>query len=104
MDTQDGVMPWTDLQGNVHNEVREHLPDSVRDCVKFHLLSVFLYDAAEHQKYYISHYLKKPSKIPVRNFSDRIEMLNSYIPYLPGLVDSPQGVNIKRDTVLDESK
>ena len=102
VDTQVGVMPWTELQGNVHKEVWEHLPDSFRDCVKFHLLLLFLHDAAEHQKYYISHYLKKPRKIPLRNFSNRIEQLNSYIPYLPGLINSPQGANMKRATALDE--
>ena len=31
-----------------------------------------------------------------------IEMLNSYIPYLPGLTGSPQGKNMKRTTALDE--
>ena len=30
-----------------------------------------------------------------------IEQLNSYIPYLPGLIDSPQGANMKA-TALDE--
>jgi hypothetical protein len=59
-------------------------------------------DAAEHQKYYISHSLKKPRKIPWRFFCDRIEQLNSYIPYLPGLIDSPQGTNMKIATALDE--
>ena len=34
--------------------------------------------------------------------NDRIEMLNSYIPYLPGLVDSPQGANMKRAEALTE--
>ena len=29
-------------------------------------------------------------------------MLNSYIPYLPGLVDSPQSANMNRATALDE--
>ena len=41
VDTQVRVMPWTGLQGNVHNQEREHLADSFRDCVKFHLLSDF---------------------------------------------------------------
>ena len=77
MDTQVGVMPWTDLQGNVHNQEREHLANSLRDCVKFHLLLVFLHDAAEHQKYYTSRYFKNPRKIQLRNFSDRIKILNS---------------------------
>ena len=29
-------------------------------------------------------------------------MLNSYIPYLPGLINSPQSVNMKKATALDE--
>ena len=95
-------MPWTDLQGNVHDVKHKYSTDSFRDCAKFHLLSVFSHDVAEHQKYFISYYLKKPRKIPLRNFSDRIEMLNSYIPYLPGLINSPQGANMKKTTALDE--
>ena len=102
VDSQIGVMPWTDLQGVVNNVEREYSDVSFRDCVKFHLLTVFTMDAAEHQKYYISHSLKKPRKIPWRFFCDRIEQLNSYIPYLPGLIDSPQGANMKIATALDE--
>ena len=102
VDAQIGVIPWTDLQGIVHNIARQHSVLSFRECVKFHVLLVFEYYAAEHQKYYISHYLKKPRKILFRNFSDWIEQLNSYIPYLPGLIDSPQGANMKRAMALDE--
>ncbi len=40
----------------------------------------------------------------MRNFADRIEKLNSYIPLLPGLIDSPLGANMKRAVALDESK
>jgi hypothetical protein len=102
VDTQVGVMPWTDLQGTVCNEEREYYAQSFMDCVKFHVLTVFSHDDAEHQKYYISHYLKKSRKISYRNFCNRIEQLNSYIPYLPGSIDSPQGANMKRATALDE--
>ena len=63
---------------------------------------VFSNDAAKRQKYYISHYIKKPWKIPIRNFGDVIEKLNSYIPLLPGLIDSPLGANMKRAVALDE--
>ncbi len=80
VDTQVGVTPWTDLVGNVHQTVCECSTDSFRDCVKFHLLSVFNYDAAEHQKYYISHQLKKSRKVLLRNFCDRIKILNSLTP------------------------
>jgi hypothetical protein len=62
----------------------------------------FSHDAAEQQKYYISHYIRKPRKIPIRNIAERIEKLNSYIPLLPGLIDSPQGVNMKGAEALDE--
>ena len=51
VDTQIRVIPWTDLQGNVQNIAHEHSVDSFRECVKFHLLSVFSHDVAEHQKY-----------------------------------------------------
>ena len=104
MDAQIGAAPWTDLQGNVQNFSREHYVQSFKDCVTFHLLSVFSNDAAEHQKYYISHYIKKPWKIPIRNFEDRIENLNSYILLLPGLIDSPMGANMKRAEALDENE
>ena len=53
VDTQIGVIPWTDLQGNVQNIACENSIDFFLDCVKFHLLTDFAYDAAEHQKYYI---------------------------------------------------
>ena len=42
--------------------------------------------------------------IPIRNFADRIEKLNSYIPLLPGLINSPQGANMKRAEALKEPK
>ena len=62
VDTQVGVMPWTDLQCFVHNEEREHSAQAFRDCVKFHLLTVFFHDAAGNQKYYISHYLQSSGR------------------------------------------
>ena len=102
METQVGATPWTELKGNVQNNTRAHSVESFRDCVKFHLLSVFSHDAVEQQKYYISHNIRKPRKIPIRNFADRIEKLNSYILLLPGLIDSPQGANMKRAKALDE--
>ncbi len=102
VDSQIGVMPWTNLKGEVNNVEREYSAESFRDCVKFHLLKVFNHDVAEHQKYYISHCLKKPRKIPWRFFCDRIEQLNSYIPYLPGSINSPQGTNMKIAEALDK--
>ena len=70
----------------------------------FHLLPVCSNDATEQQKYYISHYIKNPRRIPIRNFTDRIEMLKSYILLLPGLINSPLGANMKRAVALDGHK
>ena len=95
VDSQIEAATWTDLQGNVQNNDRDNSVDSFRECVKFHQLSVFAHNAEEQQKYYISHYIKNPRKIPIRNFTDRNEKLNIYIPLLPGLIDSPQGTNMK---------
>ena len=103
VDTQVGVMPWKDLQGDVHQAVCSYSADSFRECVNFHLLLVFTYDAAEHQKYYVSHQLKNSRKDLLRNFCDRIKQLHRYIPYLPGLVDSPQGANMKSAEALTET-
>ena len=41
VDAQIGAANWTDLQGNVQEIAREHSLESFRDCVKFHLFSVF---------------------------------------------------------------
>ena len=65
-------------------------------------MSVFAHDAGEQQKYYISHYIRKPWKIPIKNFADQLEKLNSYIPILPGVIDCPQGANMKQAEGLDE--
>ena len=101
--TQVGIAPWTDLYGTVHVTAREPSKTAFEDCVTFHLLSVFPNDAAERQKYYINHQLKKPRRIPIRNFANRIEQLNSYIAYLPGLIDSPQRTDtMRRVEDLDE--
>ena len=62
VETQVGATPWTDLKGNVQNLAREHSVESFRDCVKFHLLSFFSHNAAEQQKYYISHNIRKPRR------------------------------------------
>ena len=87
---QTGTAPWTDLQGKEHERAREKDHDSFQDCVTFHLLTVFPNDAAEQQRYYISNMLKKPQRVQVRYFFQRVEQLNSYLSHLPCLHDSPR--------------
>ncbi len=38
------------------------------NCMMFYLLTVFLINAAEHKKYYITNVLKKPQRINIRQF------------------------------------
>ena len=47
--SQIGAAPWTDLQGNEHEEEREKSMESFQDCLTFHLLDMFPNDAAEQQ-------------------------------------------------------
>ncbi len=41
---------------------------SFKDCVMFHLLTVFPNNAAEQERYYITNVLKKPQRVSIRQF------------------------------------
>ena len=58
---------------------------SFTDCMTFHLLSVFRRDTAETQRFYISNGLKKPIRVPIRQFVQRVQQLNGYLDLLPCL-------------------
>jgi hypothetical protein len=47
-----------------------------------HLQTVFRADAAEQECFYISNGLKKPNRVPIRDFVQRIQRLNWYIELL----------------------
>jgi hypothetical protein len=49
----------------------------------FHLLTVFPNNAAEQEKYYLSNVLKKPQRVGIRQFVQRVEQLNTSITQLP---------------------
>jgi hypothetical protein len=55
----------------------------------FHLLTAFPINAAEQEKYYISHVLKKPQRINVHQFVRHVEQLNAYIAQMPCFYYSP---------------
>ena len=64
--------PWKDLRGVVHNSPRSKMWDSFKECVTFHMLTVFRNDAAEAQRHYISNCLKKPNRVPIRQLVQRV--------------------------------
>ena len=103
--SQVGCAPWTDLQGKEHERARAKTRYSFEDCVTMHLLHRFPNDAAETQRYYISNVLKKPQRVPVRPFFQRVEQLNSYLSRLLCLYDSPSAVATTKSVVpYDDSE
>ena len=80
--------PWKDLQGVSCTPACEKSITTFNDCVTYHLLTVFTNYAAERQKLYISNQLRKPNKVTIKVFSQRVQQLNSYLQHLPCLFDS----------------
>jgi len=69
----------------------------------FHLQQVFRHDAGEALKYYIMNMLKKPNRIPIRQFLVQVEQHNSYLKTLPCLYYSPSANQVtKRVLPLDD--
>jgi hypothetical protein len=52
--------PYVNLQGDTMPGPRGMLCQSFHDCMMFHLLTAFLINAAEQEKYYITNVLEKP--------------------------------------------
>jgi hypothetical protein len=55
----------------------------------FHLLTVFPNNAAEQEKYYHSNVLKKPQRVCICQFVQRVEQLYAYVTQLPCWYYSP---------------
>jgi hypothetical protein len=81
--------PFKDLQGMLRKGPRRLSRESFNNCVMFHLLTVFLNNAAEQEKYYLSNVPKKPQRVEVRQFIQHVEQLNTYVAQLPCWYCSP---------------
>jgi hypothetical protein len=81
--------PFKDLQGMSRKGPRGLTRELFNDCVMFHLLTVFPSNATEQEKYSLSNVLKKPQRVGVRQFVQRIEQLNAYNVQLPCWYYSP---------------
>jgi hypothetical protein len=68
--------PFKDFQGVSRKGPRGLLWESFNNCIMFHLLTVFLNNAAEQEKYYLSNVLKKPQRVGIHQFVQCIEQLN----------------------------
>ena len=55
--------------------------------------------------YYINNHLKKPAKVTIQHFADRVEKLNSYVANLLGLIDSPKALpSTRKIKAYDEAE
>ena len=99
------LSPVKYLQGNEHTKERRESMESFQDCITFHLLYMFPGNAAKQQRFYISNVLKKPQRVPVRYFFQRVEQLNGYLLYLPCTYDSPRATAATKPVVaFDEAE
>ncbi len=75
--------PYKDLKCVSKKGPRGLSHESFDECIMFHLLTVFPNNAAEQEKYYLSNVLKKPQRVGVHQFVQRLEQLNAYVVKLP---------------------
>jgi hypothetical protein len=84
--------PFKDLHSKSRKGPRELTWESFNNCVMFHLLTVFSNNPAEQEKYYLSNVLKKPQRVGVHQFVQRVEQLTTYIVQLSYWYYSPSYV------------
>ncbi len=71
------------------------------NCVMFHLLTAFLINAAEQEKYYITNVLLEPHCINVPQLLCHVEPLITYITQMPCFYYSPNAnASTKLESVL----
>jgi hypothetical protein len=93
--------PYVNLQGDSLQGPKGMSRQSFHDCVMIHLLTTSPINAAEQEKYYITHVLKKPQRINVRQFVRQVEQLNAYIAQMPCFYYSPHAnASTKPENVL----
>jgi hypothetical protein len=86
---QTNADPYTHLQGLTRKGPRGMLRKLFKDCATFHLLTVFPNNEAEQVRHYITNVLKKPQRVSICQFVQRVEQLDSYILQLPCWYYSP---------------
>ena len=85
--------PWADVYGKEHPTKHAASWTSFLECIQLNLQTVFRTDAAEQEGFYISNGLKKPNRVPIRDFVQRIQRLNGYLELVPLLLFKDCKVN-----------
>ena len=78
-------------------------PSAFFYCVQMHLQTRFAFNAAELQRLYVLCGLKKSPKVNMRQFCERMQVLNDVIEWLPMKYYSPQSTEntVKGKTFAD---
>ena len=84
--------PWTDLIGVKHKGMHPWTQESLKVCIEFHKLTVFIVDAAERLKYYLMCHVKKPVRYNIGQHITCMEVLNKYVGLIPTIKNSPKAV------------
>jgi hypothetical protein len=83
---------WAGVNSQVTKGRRPRTWMSFRDCFELHKLTVFRFDAAKRQRFYIQQAVLKPQRATVQQHILQMGVLNDYVRYLPTLKDSPKAV------------
>jgi hypothetical protein len=65
--------PYKDLKGMSKKGPRGLSREAFDECVMFHLLTVSPNNASEQEKYYLSNMLKKPQRVGICQFVQRVK-------------------------------
>ena len=59
---------WAGVNGFMTKGQRQRSWVAFKDCVELHKLTIFPYDAAERQKYYMQQSIRKPVRATIRQY------------------------------------
>ena len=81
---------WKILQGTLRTKV------SSLDCIELHKLTIFSCDTVELQHYYMQQGVKKPQRVPVRQYMAWMGFLDDYLAHLPTVKSMPMAVENRK--------
>ena len=84
--------PWIGVNGKSNPGKHLQTWKSFVDCIELHKLTVLPVDATEKQRFYIQQVVRKPQRVPVRQYMSRMGVLNDYIAHLPLIFYSSMAV------------
>jgi len=79
---------WKNEKGEEQTKPQGLSWETFQLCQNEYLLSVSKKNMAEQIRIHLTFHVKKPTQVLVRVFMQRLDQMNTYLPYLPCLKDS----------------